>query len=75
MARFLLKSMFGYATLAELKAGEQVKVACQTWLECNSVKSLSSQYAKAHPRDDVSKYSVDTEKQGNGYIATVTAVE
>lgn len=75
MAKFLLKSMFGYASLAELNAGEQVKVACQTWLECNSVKSMASQYRKAHPKDDISKYSTEIEKQGNGYIVTVTAVK
>ena len=75
MARFLLKSMFGYAALAELNAGEQVKVACQTWLECNSVKSMASQYPKAHPKDGISKYPTEIEKQGNGYIVTVTAVK
>jgi len=74
MVKFLIKSMFGYASLEELKAGDQVKVACQTWLECNSVKSMASQYPKSHPRDDVSKYPTEIEKQGNGYIVTVTAV-
>lgn len=75
MPKFLIKSMFGYATLKEMQPGEQVKVACQTWLECNSVKSLASQYPKSHPRDDVKKYPTEIEKQGTAYIVTITAVE
>lgn len=74
MARFLLKNMFGYAILKDMQPGEEVKVACQTWLECNSVKSMASQYKKAYPRNDISKYTTEVEKQGNGYIVTVTAV-
>ena len=74
MGKFLLKSMFGFSTLKELNAGEEVKVACQDKLEYNSIRSLVCQYAKAHPRDDVSKYSTDIEKQGTGFIVTVTAV-
>jgi len=75
MGKFLLKSMFGFSTLKELKAGEEVKVACQDKPEYNSIRSLVCQYAKAHPREDVSKYSTDIEKQGTGFIVTVTAVE
>ena len=75
MAKFLLKSMFGYTSLRELNAGEEVKVACQDKLEYNSIRSLVCQYAKDHPRDDVSRYSTEIEKQGAGFIVTVTAVE
>ena len=74
MAKFYLKSMFGYAILKDMQPGEEVKVACQTWLECNSVKSMASQYKKAYPRDDISKYTTEIEKQGDGFIVTVTAV-
>ena len=74
MAKFYLKSMFGYAILKDMQPGDEVKVACQTWLEYNSVKSMASQYKKAYPRDDISKYATEVEKQGNGFIVTVTAV-
>lgn len=74
MANFYLKSMFGYAVLKDMQPGDEVKVACQTWLEYNSVKSLCSQYRKAYPREDISKYKAEIEKQGDGFIVTVTAV-
>jgi hypothetical protein len=75
MAKFLLKSMFGYAVLGDMQPGEEVKVACQTMLECKSIKSLASQYKGDHPRPDVSRYPVSIEQQGDGYIVTVTAVK
>mgnify|MGYP003292088384 CR=1 FL=1 len=74
MVKFLHKSVFGYSVLGEMAAGDEVKVACQTMLECKSVKSLASQYKKDHPREDVSKYSIKIVEQGSGFIVNITAV-
>lgn len=74
MVKFLMKNAFGYSVLAEMQPGDQVKIACNTWLECNSVKSMTSQYRKAHPREDISRYPVNIETQKEGFIVTVTAV-
>jgi hypothetical protein len=75
MGKFLLKGMFGFSSLEELKAGENVKVACQNELEYKCIRSLVCQYAKAHPRDGISKYTTEIERQGTGLIVTVTAVK
>jgi hypothetical protein len=74
MEKFLLKSAFGTKNMKEMLPGDVIKVACQTWLECNSVKVLACNQKNAYPRPDISKYETKTEKQGNGYIVTVTAV-
>ncbi len=74
MVKFIHKSVFGYAVLGEMQPGDEVKVACQTKLECKSVKSLASQYKGDHPRNDVSRYPVNIEQQGDGFIVTVTAI-
>lgn len=74
MENFLIKSAFGYAQLASMEPGDKLKVACQTQLEYNSVKSLACQYAKSHPKATISRYSCEREKQGDGYIAIITAV-
>lgn len=74
MDKFLLKSAFGINSMKEMEAGDTIKVACQTWLECNSVKVQVCNYKKAYPREDISKYETKTEKQGNGFIITITAV-
>lgn len=73
MEKLLLKSCFGYAVLKEMQTGDIIKVACQSWLECNSAKSLCSQYKKSYPECGVGKFTTETERQGNGYIVTIKA--
>ena len=74
MEKLLLKSCFGYDKLKEMESGDIIKVACQSWLECNSAKSMCSQFRKSYPDKRISKYQVKTEKQGNGYIVTIEAL-
>lgn len=74
MDKFLLKSAFGINSMKEMQAGDTIKVACQTWLERNSVKVQVCNYKKAYPREDIGKYKTKTEKQGNGFIVSITAV-
>lgn len=74
MEKFLLKPAFRSSMMKEMCPGDVIRVACNTWNECNSVKVCVCNFAKAYPRTDVSRYGTKTDKSGEGYIITITAI-
>jgi hypothetical protein len=74
MEKTLIKSMFGYDSLKDMKADDVISVVCSTWLERASVISLVSQCAKAHPDYGTGKFKTESQQQGTCYIVKVTAV-
>lgn len=71
--KIVKKADFTSETLGKLMPGESVTVACDDFLQKQSLSVICSLALKRKPREDVAKYSYRSAQSGTGYAVVITA--
>ena len=58
-----------------MQPGETITVACDDYLQKQSLSVMCSLALKRRPREDVAKYSYISSPSGTGYVVNITAVK
>lgn len=73
--KIVKKAYFTSETLGNMQPGETITVACDDFLQKQSLSVMCSLALKRRPREDVAKYSYISSQSGTGYVVNITAVK
>lgn len=71
--KIIKKAYFTSETLGNMQPGETITVACDDFLQKQSLSVICSLALKRKPREDVAKYSYRSAQSGTGYAVVITA--